>query len=281
MDCGALCVSETPEESIQPLHLLDLPDELLERLLFPVAFSALDFVRFACCCRRLSAAAILPWATARCNAMIRSHGVKVPPHSEAHPFRCYELLHVIDVVADLGSNRVLFQKRGRSCTRDSKPSLKAGSSPARIQQTALLLRRHCHLRLAIDGHEAEAEGVVHIAADGSEVRASLGASEVRAEAARDAILELECLRGLDAKRGHSRVWGRLPLVRFGPRMTVRGWQDAVAQAAGWTGVETCQAELYFTLHGAEFPSRPDHYRTAAESYERGEGWRRYFANSSG
>ena len=134
-----------------------------------------------------------------------------------------------------------------------------------------MLRRHPRLTLAIDGHEASHEGVVHETEDGSSVRASFGQSQLRADVVKSALLEIECLTGLS--RLGAKIWGKLPSRRFGERITCRGWEDSVAEAAGWEGgLETCHAECYFTLDVMKdsvcVPSRPIFYQMAAETLER-------------
>ena len=138
-----------------------------------------------------------------------------------------------------------------------------------------MLRRHPRLTLAIDGHEASHEGVVHETEDGSSVRASFGQSQLRADVVKSALLEIECLTGLS--RLGAKIWGKLPSRRFGERITCRGWEDSVAEAAGWEGgLETCHAECYFTLDGVCVPSRPEAYQAAARALDQNVGWRQHF-----
>lgn len=158
-----------------------------------------------------------------------------------------ELLGVIETVVALGTNRIYFSNRGRAIspiTRSDTPSIRPGSSLPRLMEFALLLRRHPRLTVAIDGHEASHEALTHRSEDGSDVRCSHGRSQQRADAARDALLELECLRRVSPTG--ARTWGTLPSARFAERIEhCRGWEDAVATAAGWSGgLETSHAELF-------------------------------------
>ena len=196
------------------------------------------------------------------------------------PLRRLELLHVTHRL-DACGNRVFFQRRSRVYMHPSaqKPCIKSGASTARVVEAALLLRRHARLTVIIEGHEAVEEGVSHQTGAGDELRVSFGSSLARAEAGRDALCELECLQSISSGRlGGARVWGSLPKARFAPRIQCRGWEDAVVEAAGWAGADTCQAELFFTLDGVELPQRGSHYEDAADEFERSVGWRRHFAS---
>jgi hypothetical protein len=236
-----------------PPGLHDLADELLhaigDTLADDLCAGAASLARLSRCCTRLRAVYTdREWLA----GVARMYG-PLAPAPTASP--TLELLGVAEAVAALGTNRVYFQRRGLAQNHTIRP----GSSMPRIVEFALLLRRHPRLRLAIDGHEGANEAAYIEAADGTPTRASLGASQRRADAVYAALLGLECLEELDA-RGN-RVWGRLCQPRFEPRITrCRGWEHAVAHAAGWHGgLETAHAEIFVSLDGVEVPARGPHY----------------------
>ena len=249
----------------------DLPDETIE---ICCAWLADDYcagvtslVRLAQCCKRTRRLVHDPACIERCAAQ---YGLSVerPPN--------LEILAIAETMAGLGTNRIFFQRKGRAYMH-SAPVLRPGSSMARLVEFALLLRRHPRLSLRIEGHEGSHEGVCHDAEDGSgSFRASFGQSVQRADAVRNGLLELECLEKL-TKLG-AKQWGRLPAKRFASRIQTQGWEDSVAEAAGWSGgLETCHAECFFTLDGIEVPARPPHYSAAAAVREAHVGWQRHFA----
>lgn len=278
--------------------LSDLADELLELICAALAddycIGVTSLVRLARSCKKMQMLVVHePACIARCAAQ---YNIVLPSSTKKPPF---ELLAVAETVAGLGTNRIFFQRKGRSYMHVT-PQIRPGSSGARIQEFALLLRRHPRLTISIEGHEGRHEGIIHAlaeaegAADGGDhasavaaaadagmitsIRASFGQSVQRAEVVRDALLELECLEGLS--RLGSRMWGRMPTSRFGPRITTRGWEDSVAEAAGWSGPETCQCEVFFSLDGIEMPSRGEHYRRAEEARQANVGWQKHFAHAT-
>ena len=207
----------------------------------------------------------------------RQHGLAVP--SETQP--AFELLSIAETCAGLGTTRVYFQRKGRLYMH-VKPVIRPGSSLPRVIDFALLLRHHPRLKVVVEGHESTCEGVVQTMEDGREMRASLGQSEARARVVKDALLEYECLERIS--RIGSKVWGKLPQPRFADRITCRGWEDSVSEAAGWSaGLESAHAELYFTLGGVggvEVPARSPAYAVATRLKARAVGWENHFASIS-
>ena len=293
-----------------PPELIALPDELLEKLCVGLGFesgSITSIARLACCCTRLrdmigsDEACIAPLvdkfgmaATVEAYWREQTRQSKpmrpvprlptVPATRLRRAFRTLELLHVAGTVNGLGTghicpidhaakqNRIYFKRKGRAyMTAAATPEIKPGSSPSRIVEAALLLRRHERLSVHIDGHEGSEEGVTH-ESDGGDpghmpsplpMRVSFGASLARAEAVRGALLELECLRGVSrGRRGlpdGAKMWGAMTRVRFAGRVHCRGCEDEVVKRAGWVGVDTAHVEVFFRLDGVELPARADHY----------------------
>lgn len=204
----------------------------------------------------------------------QQHGLPVP--TQVQP--AFELLSIAETCVGLGTNRVYFQRKGRLYLH-AEPVIRPGSSLPRVIDFALLLRRHPRVKVVIEGHESTCEGVVQTMEDGREMRASLGQSEARARVVKDALLEYECLERIS--RNGSKVWGKLPQPRFAGRITTRGWEDSVSEAAGWSaGLESAHAELYFTLDGVEVPARSSAYAVATKLKARAVGWENHFASLS-
>jgi hypothetical protein len=285
MSCTDQCACA---EDLVLVSLHSLPEDCIDTLCAVLAddlcTGVYSLIRLSRTCKRLYDVVASPRCVQRCADQ---HGLKVLAlEGERSSSGVLEVLGVIETVVGLGTNRIYFQKR--------KAIIRPGSSRARLEEFALLLRRHPRLRLSIDGHESSLESIMHTASDGTQLRASLGLAQQRAQAVKDALIELECLDHVD-RRG-SRVWGRLPSVRFESRVKCTGWEDAVAQAAGWSaGLDSCHAECFFTLEcsttrstsdaggrgGAapdtaptsiEVPRRPCHYDEAAQERQRQAGW---------
>ena len=243
-----------------PSTFAELPDDVLERIACALTDDLCEGVRSLCmlsrCDVRLRSLALRADVLGRCAAQHGLHGSATLP-----------LLDVIETVTGLGTHRVYFASGRRALENSMEPTIRPGSSMPRLVEFALLMRRHPTLTLSIEGHAGTHE--CEPAADDRALR--------RAEAVRKALVDLECLERLD-KRGN-KVWGRIPKVRLGPRLTVRGWDDAVSSIAGWSGtLATCHAECFFRLGGSghEVPARPEHYALAAASFNDDVGWRRYF-----
>ena len=260
---------DEPAQADVPTTVDDLPDELLERIVMALAedycSGVVSLVRLARCSRQLHALVANPSVLALCAAQ---YELSSAPAVTFASHVSFELLSVIETVAGLGTNRVLFTRGKASAVNQlgtDQPVIRPGSSMPRVVEFALLLRRHPKLSVRIEGHEGTHEAVHHAAGDGH-VRMSLGASVQRAEAVRSALLDLECLERLD-RRGN-RVWGRMARPGFKSRITCRGWEDAVAAEAGWTTpLETSHAEVFFSLGGVEVPSRGVAYAAAAAQME--------------
>ena len=265
-----------------PACLPTLPDDVLERIACVLAHDLCggvsSLVMLSRCDRRLHTFAVDPGVLARCAAV---HGV------EDASTASLALLDVIETVAGLGSHRVHFANGRRSVATQgalgsdggTRATIRAGSSLPRVVEYALLLRRHPSLTVTLEGHEGPHETMRFRTERGQEISAALGESHKRAEAVREALCDLECLEKLD-RRGN-KVWGQMPVSRFTPRIHCRGWEDSVADAAGWTGtLATCHVECFFTLDGVEVPRRGTHYALATAARERDIGWARHFGLSS-
>lgn len=267
-----LAESDAADEA--PTRLLDLPDEVLECVCASLAedlcAGVTTLVRLSCVSVRFHVIVSSHGNVERCA---EAYGIAVPANVKTS-HRTLELLSVLETVSALGTNRIQFQ-RGKG-SYDS-PVIRPGSSMPRLIEFALLLRRHPALTVAIEGHEHTKEGIVHDDDAGSRVRASFGSSVRRAEAVREALLSFECLERLG--RAGNKVWGKLAKPRFAERITrCHGWEDAVAEAAGWTSLlECCHVELFFTFDGVEVPKRGAHYLASREECERSVGWQQHFA----
>ena len=223
-------------------QLPEWPDDLLDRLgaelLDDLAGGTVALVMLSCTCRRLRSFFADPsWAARRGE----ERGV---------PGVCnLEALAVLEVVTGLGTNRIFF--------RDAQPVFRKGSTLARLDEFAVLLRRHPRLTVHIEGHTGSSAPDV----------AAVPFSRERAQAVAQALLERELLvHAPDARR--ARVWSAsMPTARFADRITCRGWGKEIAVAAGWSaGLDSRHAEVFFRLDSAELPPRPAHYG-------RGEGAR--------
>jgi len=278
----APATSDTPtEEPPTPPAFADLSDDVLERLCLALiddfCTGVTSLVRLSRCCHRLHGLASDPTIISRCAEV---YGIR--SRSPGQRVRL-ALLGVAETVTGLGTNRIFFKKsnvfNAAMFSESCEPQMRPGSSVARLLEFVLLLRRHPALTLVIDGHEKTSEGMSLEGTDGIEMRHSHGNSLQRAKAVRSAMLEHECLERIDA-RGN-KVWtARLPSPRFPDRIEVCGWEDSVAQIAGWTsGLETMHAECFFTMDGVTIPARPEHYARAAEERDANVGWQRYFAES--
>lgn len=256
-----------------PTSLSELADDVLERIACALTQDLCAGVRSLCmlsrCDQRLHDLALRADMLSRCAAQ---HGLAGSASSASLP-----LLDVLETVTGLGTNRIFFSSGRRPLDTETTPTLRPGSSMPRLVEFALLMRRHPTLSVCIDGHAGTHECMTYQTNSGGTVQVQSGIGHRRAEAVRRAFLDLECLERLDA-RGN-KVWGRMPTARFAPRITARGWDDAVSAIAGWSGgLNTCHAECFFRIGGSghEVPTRPDHYALAAASFEEGVGWRRHF-----
>ena len=257
-----------PEDA--PPNLTDLPDELISSIACSIAEDLCDGVRsliaLSRCDRQLRSVALHSSTLARCAAV---HDIDAGIPSLA-------LLDVIETTVGLGTNRIYFSSGRRPITFSAdkaKPTLRPGSSMPRLIEFALLMRRHPTLRCFIEGHEGPQEGLSFETPEGHTIRAARGVSHERAEATKAELLNLECLKALD-KRGN-KVWSTMPRSRFAGRVECRGWDDGVAEAAGWTGgLGTCHAEVFFVLNGVEVPRRDEGYAVAEAARERSVGWQR-------
>ena len=267
---------DSSDDDQPPTTLTDLPDEL--HVCITSALADGGGVRSICMLsrtdKRWNALALHPSTLQRCA---ERHGIADHPHVSL------ALLDVIETCRGLGTNRIFFQAARTSPLGISygKPKINANLSMPSIDNFALLIRRHPKLTLAVEGHEATQEGSNTTTMEGLVLRSSHGASQQRAQVVRDALIDLENLEKID-KRGN-KVWGRFPKARFATRITARGWEDGVVEAAGWTGghLATCHCELFVSLDGCyEFPERDEGYVLAAEARERSVGWQRHFSSEA-
>jgi len=250
--------------------ITELPAELLEVLCAALAddlcAGVSTIIQLTKTCHHLHGRVSDPATVRFCAAQ---YGVVMAETSRQLPL---ELLGIAETIAAMGTNRIFFQHTGRvHGPWHGRPVIRPGSSMPRLAEFALLLRSHPRLTVTIEGHEATQEGIVHLTDDGRSVRTSFGGAQQRAEAVRDALLEHERLERVGSTGA---VWGSLPSTRFASRITsCRGWEDAVVEAAGWSGrLETCQVELFFSLDGVEVPSRGSHYKEAEAVCKRHGGW---------
>jgi hypothetical protein len=257
---------DDPSNGGLPPTLGNFPDELIGQICSLICsdycIGVRSVVALSSCSKSLFGSVTRHACVARCTSQyevgIEGNHVRQPT---------LELLGVCEAVCGLGTTRIYFRGRGRTSVHDeSEPdfsSIRPGSSMPRLVELALLMRRHPRLTVSIEGHEAPHEGTTVCAEDGSAVQISCGASHARAEAVRNALIELECSEHVTTLG--QRLWGKLPVRRFAERITnCRGWGCSVVQKAAWHGPrETFQAELFFELDGVEVPQRDGGYARGA------------------
>ena len=134
MASASMAEEEEDVAAQEPVRIVDLADELLELICAALAddycIGVTSLVRLARTCKKMQMLVVHePACIARCAAQ---YNIVLPSSTKKPPF---ELLAVAETVAGLGTNRIFFQRKGRSYMHVT-PQIRPGSSGARIQEFA-------------------------------------------------------------------------------------------------------------------------------------------------
>ena len=215
---------DTTTEDIESADMLSLPDELLDGICADLN-------------AQLDGPAMLASLGATCNRLrgmcIDTDFVARRAQERAIPgaISTLELLGLAEALQNLCGG-IRSQGIAKLHFMSQDIDIMPGSL-ARLDELALLLRRHGRLTVAIEAHT------------GLNAPAGFAPIFTRHRAERVAERLLEVSRIADS----SRVTAR------------NGWGKSVAVAAGWAaGAESARAELFFSLDGVTMPARPEYYR---------------------